>query len=207
MTPEGRVKNMVKKGLDALGVHWRFMPVQTGFGGVALDFIICVNGWFISIETKKDAKSKLTPLQQSTAGDIRAAGGLVFTVYDQETCDRAMRIIKGICYGRDSAAYVREEVARQDQQHLRPEQQGETVAASTGGDHGAPRKKSRRRTVPPAGSDNQRVTAAVKPAAEWSADTPRIGLVTPRICPRCHGDLAVYENDPELKMQHEMLCQ
>lgn len=191
MTPEGRVKAAVKRELDKL-THWRFMPVQTGYGTPALDFICCINGWFVAIETKKDAKAKLTDRQLATKKDMEAAGGIVLVIYDQESLERAVKIIKGICNGhRDYlvTADVSAEAARQEQQHLRTEQQGETVAKATGRHHGAPRKKPDGRSVAGEGQPDQRVTATVT-----------------RLCPRCGGDRLVYDNDPELKSQHEMLC-
>jgi hypothetical protein len=94
VTPEGKIKAMVKKALAELGSsHWRFMPVQTGYGSVALDFLLCVGGWFVAIETKAGNKP-LTALQQTTAENISSAGGLVFVIRDEKTLKRAMHQIK-----------------------------------------------------------------------------------------------------------------
>lgn len=78
MTPEGRVKALVKRALDALPVY-RFMPVQNGMGAPGLDFYGCSEGRFIAIETKTPGKH-LTPRQKTTAEQIVAAGGAVFVV-------------------------------------------------------------------------------------------------------------------------------
>lgn len=95
MTPEGKIKAMVKKALDTLGEDcWRFMPVQTGYGTASLDFMLCIRGKFVTIETKADAKASLTPRQQGTARDIINAGGRVFRVHDQQTLDFAMASIR-----------------------------------------------------------------------------------------------------------------
>jgi hypothetical protein len=51
---EGDVKKQVKKVLESFGKYcWWYMPVQTGYGvkGVP-DFVVCLNGRFIAIETK-----------------------------------------------------------------------------------------------------------------------------------------------------------
>lgn len=95
MTPEGRVKAMVKTALQkAFGEKcWRFMPVQMGFGSVALDFLMCVNGSFIAIETKVKGKT-LTGLQQVTKAAIEEAGGRVYVVDDADSLDVAMKAIK-----------------------------------------------------------------------------------------------------------------
>lgn len=94
-TPEGKIKAKVKARLQREfgDSHWRFMPVQTGFGSVALDLLICISGHFIAIETKAVGKA-LTPLQESTAASIRAAGGLVFVVYDDDSLEVAIQTIK-----------------------------------------------------------------------------------------------------------------
>lgn len=95
-TPEGKIKTKVKERLQREfgAAHWRFMPVQSGFGSVALDLLICVCGRFIAIETKADPSKKLTPLQQTTAALIRSAGGLVFVVSDDASLDEAIAKIR-----------------------------------------------------------------------------------------------------------------
>ena len=83
-TPEGKVKEQVKralKGLQAKGypVYWH-MPVQNGMGKPSLDFIGCVKGQFFAIETKAPGK-KPTERQQGTIAEMQKAGAHVF-VYD-----------------------------------------------------------------------------------------------------------------------------
>jgi len=98
MTPEGRVKKMVKKALEQFGEEcWRFMPVQSGYGSVALDFLLSIRGRFVAIETKAPGKS-LTPLQQSTKDAIEAAGGLVFVVWDETSLELALKIMLALEY-------------------------------------------------------------------------------------------------------------
>jgi hypothetical protein len=95
MTPEGRVKAKVKLALEkAFGDKcWRFMPVQTGYGSVALDFLMCIGGKFVAIETKVKGKT-LTGLQSQTKEAMEEAGGLVCVVDDQASLDEAMKQIK-----------------------------------------------------------------------------------------------------------------
>lgn len=85
MTPEGKVKQRVKKLLDQFK-HYRFMPVQMGMGTVTLDFLICVNGRFCAIETKAPGKEP-TELQRQTIRNIRAAGGETFVISDDNGLD------------------------------------------------------------------------------------------------------------------------
>lgn len=98
MTPEGKIKAMVKKSIDSLiatGVVWDFMPVQNGMGKQGLDFFFCVNGRFVAIETKTKGK-KLTPVQTMTKASIERAGGKVFLVDDAQSCANAMIVIRGL---------------------------------------------------------------------------------------------------------------
>jgi hypothetical protein len=77
-TPEGRVKNEVKKQLKALGAY-QFWPVQTGMGAVTLDCLACLSGRFIAIETKAPGK-RPTPLQETTLTKIAEAGGVTLVI-------------------------------------------------------------------------------------------------------------------------------
>lgn len=90
MTPEGAVKAKLKKCLDALAPHvWYYMPVSTGYGkhGVP-DFLLCVCGSFIGIETKANG-GKLTALQAKQLTDIQAAGGTAIVV-DENNIDQVI---------------------------------------------------------------------------------------------------------------------
>lgn len=74
MTPEGKVKEKVKAYLKEIGAYY-FMPVQQGFGMQTLDFLICHNGRFYGIETKREGVYEPTPRQALTISDITHAGG------------------------------------------------------------------------------------------------------------------------------------
>lgn len=169
MTPEGRVKKMVKKALDILGDDcWRFMPVQTGFGSPALDFLLSVRGRFVAIETKAPGK-KLTPLQEGTKAAIEAAGGIVLTVWDETSLALAVKIIFALefapnvpqqqnhtdhladCLKVEKANYTGDwhakrikpepENKRPRPEHLRKGYASFAVDKAVSGDHGAPRKE------------------------------------------------------------------
>lgn len=79
-TPEGKIKEIVKKCLKKLQDRgfsvYRFMPVQNGMGAPALDFYVCIEGLFVAIETKAPGKT-LTARQFKTSEAIAAAGGYV----------------------------------------------------------------------------------------------------------------------------------
>lgn len=170
MTPEGRVKKMVKKALDMLGADcWRFMPVQTGFGSPALDYLLSVRGRFVAIETKAPGK-KLTPLQEGTKAAIEAAGGIVLVVWDEDSLALAVKIIFALefapnvpqsnhvdhlkeCLDTEKGSYTGEWFAKrirpeaEDQrhhaEHLCKGYASHALDAAAGGHHGAPRKKSK----------------------------------------------------------------
>lgn len=86
MTPEGKIKAKFSAKLRKLNHVWRFMPVQQGYGLPALDYLLCVAGHFVAVETKADDKQP-TPRQLKTINEMHAAGGLVFVVYDDATID------------------------------------------------------------------------------------------------------------------------
>ena len=89
MTPEGRVKDAIKKMLKAAGWYW-FMPVSNGLGKHGIpDIIACKPtvitpdmvgqrvGLFVGIECKAPGKlSTATPLQERELKAIEAAGGI-----------------------------------------------------------------------------------------------------------------------------------
>ena len=80
MTPEGRVKERVKKVLRTFGVYWH-CPVQNGMGAPSLDFVCCVKGRFFAIETKAGDK-KPSARQETTIEEMKNAGAVVFVVND-----------------------------------------------------------------------------------------------------------------------------
>ncbi len=78
MTPEGHVKEKVKKLLKEFGVYYH-MPVQNGMGKPSLDFICCAKGRFLAIETKTE-KGQLTLRQQATIDEMQKAGAIVLVI-------------------------------------------------------------------------------------------------------------------------------
>lgn len=96
MTPEGRIKEKVKRALAKLARLYRFMPVQNGMGAPSLDFLLCAGGWFVAIETKAPGK-KPTPRQEDTMKAITDAHGIVFVVDGDESLERAIKTIAACC--------------------------------------------------------------------------------------------------------------
>lgn len=96
MTPEGKVKRKVNAALAALGAKaHKFMPVQSGFGMPHLDYIVCVSGHYVAIETKTPT-SKPTPRQCATIRSLRAAGAWVYVIRDDETHKLAFMVINAL---------------------------------------------------------------------------------------------------------------
>jgi hypothetical protein len=81
-TPEGEVKKLCKALFARVGAY-RAMVVTFGFGESGHpDFLVCLHGALIGVETKATAKSPVTKLQRLRLKQVRAAGGLAFIVYD-----------------------------------------------------------------------------------------------------------------------------
>ena len=87
MTPEGEVKREIKEGLEAMGIYpyselkldrigGYFMPVQTGFGKRAVDFIGDIRGRLFAIEAKRAEGGKLSSLQRKFLQSVVDTGGI-----------------------------------------------------------------------------------------------------------------------------------
>ena len=89
MTPEGKVKAKLKKVLKDNDIYY-VMPATGGYGNSgAPDFLICLNGVFVGIETKA-AGNKPTALQQMNLDKIKDSGGLALVVNESnvdKVCD------------------------------------------------------------------------------------------------------------------------
>lgn len=91
MTPEGRVKEAVKRRLKALGIYY-YMPVSNGMGRHgAPDFICCMNGRFLGIETKAPGKrGNTSPNQERELAAIHDANGLAVVIDDASQLDEVL---------------------------------------------------------------------------------------------------------------------
>jgi hypothetical protein len=82
MTPEGKVKKQVKEWLDKRGAYY-YMPQSNGRGRVgAPDFLICLNGRFVGVETKAPGKRSTTANQDREIRWINRSGGYALVVDD-----------------------------------------------------------------------------------------------------------------------------
>ena len=73
-TPEGEIKDQVRKVLDEMGAYY-FFPAANGYGRTGIpDVIACVGGHFIGIECKAGNKQP-TALQQRELDNIEKAEG------------------------------------------------------------------------------------------------------------------------------------
>ena len=92
MTPEGKVKAWVKRTLDDAGAYY-FMPPANGYGRAGIpDFVCCVNGRFLAIETKA-GKGKTTALQDREMQRIRDAQGVAIVVTDNPATQEILLIV------------------------------------------------------------------------------------------------------------------
>ena len=73
-TPEGEIKDQVRKVLDEMGAYY-FFPAANGYGRTGIpDVIACVGGHFVGIECKAGSKQP-TALQQRELDNIEKAKG------------------------------------------------------------------------------------------------------------------------------------
>lgn len=81
MTPEGKVKQKIKRWYDEnLPDHWRLSPRGGPFGKAgASDDIICYLGFFIAVEVKSD-DGTLSAIQLKNLKDVKKAGGVAAVV-------------------------------------------------------------------------------------------------------------------------------
>ena len=91
-TPEGKVKDRIKKLLKEYNVYY-VMPVTGGFGNSgAPDFLLCMKGKFVGVECKA-GKNRMTKLQELNHEHILDSGGLFFLV-NENTFDQFEALIK-----------------------------------------------------------------------------------------------------------------
>lgn len=82
MKPEDKAKREVKRILDESGCFY-FKPQMGGFGKVGIpDFIACVNGYFLAVETKAIGKEP-TPLQENRINEIRDSKGIALVITEE----------------------------------------------------------------------------------------------------------------------------
>ena len=78
---EARVKLRVRNYLKSLGDRcWFFMPVSNGMGVIGIpDFICCIDGKFVAIETKAPGKRwNVTEHQRRQLDAINRANGVAY---------------------------------------------------------------------------------------------------------------------------------
>lgn len=89
MTPEGKVKQQVKRLLTKYGAY-QFWPVQMGYGAATLDCLGYYRSYGYAIETKAPGK-KPTKRQLVTIAEMLESGIPVFVI-DGTTCEDWVRL-------------------------------------------------------------------------------------------------------------------
>lgn len=78
-TPEGKVKDKIKKILKAHNIYYA-MPHGAGFGNAGVpDFLCCMNGKFMAIEAKANG-GETTALQDKNLKEIEDCGGFAWVI-------------------------------------------------------------------------------------------------------------------------------
>jgi hypothetical protein len=78
-TPEGKVKQKLKKLLAEYENIYTFWPVPMGIGETTLDVLGCYRGRFFAVETKKEG-GKPTLRQQTVIENIASAMGKTWVI-------------------------------------------------------------------------------------------------------------------------------
>jgi hypothetical protein len=120
-TPEGKVKDAVKKILREHGI-WFYMPVQNGMGVTGIpDFVCCWHGEFIAIETKapsaQDPHDKLTANQARVRDEIQSQHGWHFTVDNAEFLRTHLLAVRTYIQMVKGVRYAEEQQAEAEVQH------------------------------------------------------------------------------------------
>ena len=83
---------------------WLYSTTNAGYGtSGAPDFLGCLAGIFFGVECKRDKAHKPTALQKHAMETIRRARGSAFVVYDEETLDELVGVLR---MRLDAMAYV-----------------------------------------------------------------------------------------------------
>lgn len=85
VTPEGKVKDSIKKIIDKYPSAWYFMPIPAYHRGIP-DFIGVYRGIFFAIEAKA-GKGKLTALQRLVKTSISNTRGIYLVVNEENVAD------------------------------------------------------------------------------------------------------------------------
>jgi len=86
MTPEGKVKDVVKKYLKEKGIYY-IMPATGGYGSSgAPDIVVCHKGKFYGLEIKSGA-NKPTALQMDNLNRIEENGGYAIVINESNVND------------------------------------------------------------------------------------------------------------------------
>ena len=95
MTPEGKVKALLREGLDQLGA-WHFATNTHGYGrsGV-MDDVACIDGLFFAFESKAHGKEP-TALQLQEIEKARKAGGQIFIVIGEADVEPTLKTVERI---------------------------------------------------------------------------------------------------------------
>lgn len=75
---ESTIQKQIIDYLHDLGA-WTVKTIQSNKAGVP-DIIACLDGSFLALEVKRDAKAKVSALQRRTIKQIEAAGGVAAIV-------------------------------------------------------------------------------------------------------------------------------
>lgn len=94
-TPEGLVKDMIKKILDARSIYYKMVvPHPMGANAGISDFQVHYQGYFIAIEAKpRTGKKKPTKKQTEYMDAVDQSGSISFVVRNEQDMDRVVQFL------------------------------------------------------------------------------------------------------------------
>lgn len=93
---ERDVKDDVKEYLEEIGAWW-YMPVNRNRKGVP-DFIVCYQGFFLAIETKRKRNSRVPELQRLELERIRKNRGVALLCSDVKQLHGYIDCLNGLAF-------------------------------------------------------------------------------------------------------------
>ena len=94
-TPEGKVKDGIKKVLKARGI-WFYMPVAGPFSAHGIPDFVCIwDGKFLGVEAKAKGKiNDTTPNQERVIKEINEHGGIALVVDDPKKLEEFLENVR-----------------------------------------------------------------------------------------------------------------
>lgn len=106
MKLETKFKESVRRDLKTLENVWFFKTQEVATRGIP-DFILCLNGYFVTIELKRSKKIKLEPLQEHISNRIEEKGKGIALRAAPENWEKIFDLLKKLDAGKPQRRKVK----------------------------------------------------------------------------------------------------